>query len=215
MGVTDVSGIPKHLREFLDIDWWMAVNVSPTSLAPPSIVTRILVDAWPPTFLAVRVVAVTVPAARSVAESRERAVRVQHYVMRDGEFLWRTTESCSGEPTMEFLEDQDRSEADTPSLLWVAYEKAPFPKLKDIDEFDEVPPAMKLASRLLLNQTAWKFEVDSSTLKVYFEHAAVHFRSDGVFLDPVEVSGLKPVRAYGSAVGGLLNTVDRCVQLLR
>lgn len=160
--ISHASDIPRDLRRYVELDWYLGMNVKPTSLSPPATVTNILFeDSLEPLTFAVCLEPVALPDARSV--SQKGLVKVKNYVMNDGEFLWRVT--------------------DVPKMIWLTFKELNLQKADSFPDMVEYKtpndskgfrvPFSQQMQCLVLGQTAWKIETDGSVFRTHFKNGAV------------------------------------------
>lgn len=155
--ISHASEIPRDLRQFVDLDWYLGTNVKATSLSPPAIVTNLLLeDSSTPATFALCLELVPIQEAKSVSQSKE-LIRVKNYVMRQGEFLWRVSDDDS----------------DVKKMVWFSFKKlnlqkaTDFPPMKPFDTLFD-PDFSKEVKCSVLGQTLWKLEGSGSCMTVHF-----------------------------------------------
>ena len=194
--ISNASQIPATLREQINIDWYLATNVKTTSLAPPSHIEQLMVTGWPPAAVALRLRPADVAEAHSVVRSKGRAVKVQNYVLRNGEFLWRTghrpLDDDAADRQQTWFEDRfgDDTDDKPPAVLWCSYE----PKLS-------VRPQPR-ACDAVTGDVAWKFTFEDDGIKAYFDSYTLTFGRQGVLRNGEAIEGHAgdepaPIHAHG------------------
>ena len=175
--ISHVRQIPDTLKDQINIDWYLATNVHTTSLAPPSRIQQLLASDWPPNIVGLRLLPADVTEAHSVIESKGQTVKVQKYVLRNGEFLWRT-----GHRPLEAAPDRfedssfDGDAATPPTFLWCSYSpshRRPEPR----------------TCNAITEDVAWKFTFDDDGIKAYFDSYTLTFSHQGVLRDGEAVEG--------------------------
>ena len=172
--ISHVRHIPDSLKEQINIDWYLATNVHTTSLAPPSRIQQVLASGWPPAIVGLRLLPADVTEAHSVIKSKGQTVRVQNYVLRDGEFLWRRSRA---DPSNKFEDTTFDEEIETPpAFIWCSYDAStasPKPRFCDA----------------ITQDVAWKFTFEDDGIKAYFDSYTLTFGHQGVLRDGEAIEG--------------------------
>lgn len=187
--ITHASEIPRDLRRYVDLDWYFATHVAPTSICPPSTLKKLLLsDQSPPSTIAVCIKSSTVQQASSISESARHpniVLRVKNYMVHNGEFLWRIEDQAS--PEMLLISFQAslasaKSLNDLPSLIDVdtLYSRPLLPE----SEINLEKAAVLKSLSDMKNVAFWKAAIDKDSLQLFMDTGKVlKFTSKGITVE--------------------------------